>query len=201
MRCFILVIIFVLEIDFLCLAKELRPLDELKQIALENNLDLKIKKQEIMNYKVEDSIFEKVRFASSYNFETNSTFVGVIASVPLSYFKAYKEELKYRDLLFAKECQKIFKEIEDIYYNYLKFERTRKEYKLDLKQRQFVLKENETLYESDRIKVAELILHQLSVLEIEHKLMGVENDMAGLETGLKRTIGAEDIYGEGTNTE
>ena len=100
-------------------AGELPTLDELKESAVKNNIEIICKRQEIGVYKLSNSILSNIEGVSSYNFETDTKFYGVKLSLPLPFYFSYKSGLRLKEKELERIKQEVISRLEGLYSEYL----------------------------------------------------------------------------------
>ncbi|MEW6095805.1 MAG: hypothetical protein AB1567_04670 [bacterium] len=95
-----------------------QTLAELKESAIKNNIEVVCKRQEIAEYKMSNSVLSNIKGVSSYNFETDTKFYGVMISVPLPFYFSYRKGLQLKNSELEKVKQEIITKVEWLYYEY-----------------------------------------------------------------------------------
>lgn len=99
-------------------AQDFPSLEELKQFALKNNIEILCKRQEIAEYKITNSIWNNIKGVSSYNFESGSKFYGVMVSLPLLSWFSYYQGLQLMEKELERVIQEVITKLEGLYYEY-----------------------------------------------------------------------------------
>lgn len=111
----LMILILISNISF---AQDFPSLEELKQSALKNNIEIICKRHEITEYKMTNSIVNNVKGVSSYNFESGDTFYGVMVSFPLLSWFSYRQGLQLKESELERIIQEVITKLEELYDKY-----------------------------------------------------------------------------------
>jgi len=101
---------------------DLPSLDDLKKSLAQNNIEVKVKHQEIKAYQSKNSILQFIRATGSYNFETQTSFYGFVVSIPINILDLRGKEIKEKELELQQLVQEKEGELEELYYTWLDYQ-------------------------------------------------------------------------------
>ena len=172
------------------LAYGLPSLDELKS-HLTNNIEIQTKQQEIKAYRSSSSIFNNIRAAASYNFETQSSFYGLIASIPINTLTLRGKEIAHKKLELQQLIQEKEKEIEGLYYTWLDHQDLLPIREMEVKEKEREVERKRILLDHEKIDPWTLSLVEKEYHLSVYELNGLKRDIQEVESQIKRLVGLE----------